>query len=92
MYKVIISRRKHPSEIFGINGKVDIRVVEVKQFPAGRGKVLHHNTLRGIRPWLEGYYDVQLRAYKQGEVVLEIDLPGIKPTHTIVARVDALLA
>ena len=91
MYKVFISRRKHPSEIFGINGKVDIKVVEVKQFPAGRGKVLHHNTLRGLKDWLEGYYDVQLRAYKQGEVVLDIDLPVLKPSHTIVARVDALL-
>ena len=90
MYKVFISRRKHPSEIFGINGKVDIKVVEVKQFPAGRGKVLHHNTLRGLSSWLEGYYDVQLKAYKQGETVLDVD--NIKPSHTIIARVDALLA
>ena len=92
MYKVIISRRKHPSESFGANGKVDVKIVEVKQFPAGRGKVLHHNTLRGLAPWLEGYYDVQLKAYDASELVLETDLPTLKPSHTIIARVDALLA
>ena len=92
MYKVIISRRKHPSEIFGINGKVDVKIVEVKQFPAGRGKVLHHNTLRGLKDWLEGYYDVQLKAYNASELVLETDLPTLKPSHTIITRVDSLLA
>ena len=92
MYKVFISRRKHPSESFGANGKVDIKIVEVKQFPAGRGKVLHHNTLRGLAPWLEGYYDVQLKAYNASELVLETDLPTLTPSHTIVTRVDSLLA
>ena len=92
MYKVNISRRKQPSEIFVINFKVDVKIVEVKQFPAGRGKVLHHNTLRGLAPWLEGYYDVQLKAYNASEFVLETDLPTLKPSHTIIARVDALLA
>ena len=88
MYKVAIVRRKSPNEPFSSKGYEDTKFIEVDKFPAGRGKVLHHNTLRGLTPWLEGYYDVQIKAYKMDAVV--IDVNQIKPSHEIVARVDSL--
>lgn len=83
MPKIILTRRRTPSAPFdgvGTNNRV---VLTVAKFPANRQRLLHSNTVRTLKDWLSGCYDVQLEVY--GSSILGT------PTQTIVTRVDNLL-